>query len=307
MKDIVYSEDFTILESEWPELTDRLQQAWQGGDASRLKLALELAKQDYHHPACEIAGSKPERRSFCFTHQRVTKKSVLLIHGFTACPFEMRELGQYLYNRCYNVFGVRLAGHGTSIVDFTNSNGKDWENSTRKGLAIAALLGYETVVIGESMGGALAVLLAQTFPSLVHQLVLCAPCFQIRDFRSRFAGWKFVQRLMPYYNSTLQYGWQYDYWYTTVPLTAVAELVKIARKACLTGSGITVPTLLIQAENDQMVQPQGARRYFNSLSKVAPGQKELKTLPDGHHNLTVDLNPQKNEVFEWVSQFIATP
>ncbi|HYH01521.1 MAG TPA: alpha/beta fold hydrolase [Bacillota bacterium] len=306
MKDIVYSEDLAVLESEWPELTGRFQQAWQSGETTRLELALEMAKQDYHHPACEIAGSKPERRSFCFTHQQITQKSVLLIHGFTACPFEMRELGQYLYGLGYNVFGVRLAGHGTSIVDFANSKGNDWVNSTRKGLAVAALLGYETVVVGESMGGALAVLLAQTFPSLVHQLVLCAPCFQIKDFRSRFAGWKWVQRLMPYYNATIQYGWQYDYWYTTIPLAAVAELAKISGAACQTGPGIAVPTLVIQAENDQMVIPQGARRFFNSLTKVAPSQKELKTFPDGHHNLTVDLNPRKKDVFEWVGHFIET-
>ncbi|HEY8462881.1 MAG TPA: alpha/beta fold hydrolase [Bacillota bacterium] len=304
MNNQIGQEECSNLGSQWPEVTQRYQQAWRDGETVRLQLALELADKEYHYPTCELVGSKAERRSFCFTHQQLTKKAVLLIHGFTACPFEMRELGRSLFEQGYNVFGTRLAGHGTSVMDFANSNRNDWESSARKGLAIAALLGYEIVVVGESMGGALAVLLAQAFPTLIQQLILCAPCFQIKDFRTSFAGWQLLQRFMPYYSTKVQYGWQYDYWYTTIPLTTVAELVKLARVASRAGPGITMPTLVIQAENDQTVNPRGARCFFNSLSQLTPDQKELILFSNGHHNLTVDLNPRKAEVFQWISHFI---
>ena len=38
--------------------------------------------------------------------------AVLLIHGYTGTPAEMRPLGDYLQQLGYTVLGVRLAGHG---------------------------------------------------------------------------------------------------------------------------------------------------------------------------------------------------
>lgn len=149
-----------------------------GGDRDRLKFALLLAETEYNHPECEKAGTKPDQRSFCFHHQKITETSFLLIHGFTACPFEMREMGEVLYRQGYNVFGVRLAGHGTTVNDFARYGATDWKNSAKQGLAISSLPGRRVIVIGESMGGVLTVILGRDFPDLISKLILCAPAFR---------------------------------------------------------------------------------------------------------------------------------
>ena len=38
---------------------------------------------------------------------------VLLIHGFTGTPAELRELGEILHKRGHTVQGLLLSGHGT--------------------------------------------------------------------------------------------------------------------------------------------------------------------------------------------------
>jgi carboxylesterase len=296
--------DAPVSEADWPGVAERYRRAWREGDASRLALALALADEEYHHPAAEAAQSPNGRRSFCLHHKQITPQAVLLIHGWTASPYEMSQLGIALHRDGYNVYGARLAGHGTNVADFATTTAADWKRSARKGLAIAALLGRETVVVGESMGGALTAILARDYPALIGRIVLCAPCFRIKDFRAGFTRWNWIRRLIPVQNFEAQYPWQRDYWYTTFPTTAVAELVKIAREARKTASRITSPTLIIQADNDQMVKAAAAKAFYSRLSRLSSAQKELIRFGGGHHNLTVELNPRKDEVFAWIGNFI---
>jgi carboxylesterase len=304
MSNFIAPEAPPFLAGETQEMVDRYREAWSAGTAARLELAVELAAAEYRHPDCEAAESTEKQRSFCLSHQQLTTQSLLLIHGFTACPFEMRELGEYLYRQGSNVFGVRLAGHGTKVADFARTTWRDWFDSVRHGLAIAALLGRETVVIGESMGGALAILLAREFPSTVAKLILCAPCLRIKDFRAELTFLPLVQKLI----SRQDMGKVPDgldiYWYRFIPTTAVAQLATVARQARRAGPEISASTLLIQAENDQMVNPGGAWKFFSSLTKLTGEHKKLFRFGGGHHNLTLDFNPRKDLVFSWISRFI---
>jgi carboxylesterase len=296
--------ELPFLAGETPEIAGRYRKAWEAGEAARLQFARELADAEYRHPDCEATGSTEKQRSFCLIYSGVTAKSVLLIHGFTACPFEMRELGETLHRKGYNVFGVRLAGHGVRVADFAATTAADWRNSARHGLAIAALLGRETIVIGESMGGALAALLAQEYPAAVARLILCAPCFRIKDRRAEFITARWLQRLIPRQDMGVPPEALAQYWYRFIPTTVVAELVRLSREARRAGPEIMAPTLIIQADNDGMVQPRAAQAFYQSLVKVAADRKRLIRFDDGHHNLTVDFNPRKNEVFGWVAAFI---
>ncbi|MGE5606248.1 MAG: alpha/beta hydrolase [Bacteroidota bacterium] len=282
----------------------KYQAAFNAGDQARLELALSLADAEYHHPECERARTGSDQRSFCFHHQRITPQSFLLIHGFTACPYEMRELGEGLYRQGHNVFGVRLAGHGTTVDDFAKAGATDWKKSAEQGLEISSLLGNQVLVIGESMGGALAAILGRDFPERLAKLVLCAPAFRFVNRMAVLTRWSPIRKLIPQNDMGIKYDWQRPYWYGVIPTSAVAELVKVAREGRESGREITVPTLIIHAVNDRIIRHQGSKTFYRSLSGLAADQKRLILFPNGHHNLTVDLNPRKVDVFRWIDEFI---
>lgn len=286
------------------QYTERIHQAMTGGDQARLELALILAEAEYYHPECVRAGTKPEQRSFCFHHQKITTQSFLLLHGFTACPYEMRELGERLYQQGHNVFGVRLAGHGTAVTDFGKYGALDWKNSARQGLGISALLGERVIVIGESMGGALAVLLARDFPGLIDKLILCAPAFCFMNRMAVITRWGLVRKLIPQNDMGIRYEWQRPYWYGLIPTSGVAELVKVAGEGRKTGPKLKSPTLIIHAIDDTIIRYQGSKQFYRTLSGLGDRRKKLILFPNGHHNLTIDLNPRKNDVFKWIDDFI---
>ncbi|RYG65174.1 esterase, partial [bacterium] len=51
---------------------------------------------------------------------------VVLVHGFTGTPYEVRYLGDRLVEAGYTVRGLRLPGHGTSIADLDRTRWEDW-------------------------------------------------------------------------------------------------------------------------------------------------------------------------------------
>jgi len=102
-----------------------------------------------------------------------SSKAVLLLHGFTGYPGDMKYLGQRLNDAGYTVSIPRLPGHGTNSSDFLQTRWHDW---LRK--AIDAYLElknqYEHLyVAGLSMGGLLTLLLASQFK--IEKIALAAP------------------------------------------------------------------------------------------------------------------------------------
>jgi alpha-beta hydrolase superfamily lysophospholipase len=87
------------------------------------------------------------------------RATVLLLHGLTDAPYSLRSLGEHLAGRGYEVFGLRMPGHGTApsgLVDFRN---EDMRAAVR--LAVRDLHrsgpGRPLYIVGYSNGAALAV------------------------------------------------------------------------------------------------------------------------------------------------------
>ncbi len=84
------------------------------------------------------------------------RTGILLIHGLTGTPNEMRGIARVLHQAGYSVYGVQLAGHCGDVEDLVNSQWEDWFNSV---VAAAEKLKEHTdeiFVAGLSMGSLLA-------------------------------------------------------------------------------------------------------------------------------------------------------
>src|SRR5262245_17365486 len=80
----------------------------------------------------------------------------LLLHGFTATPYDMRFLGSALHGRDVTVSAVCLPGHATSPEDMERHTWSDWVEGARAGLLELKKSAGQVVVVGQSMGALLA-------------------------------------------------------------------------------------------------------------------------------------------------------
>ena len=66
--------------------------------------------------------------AFKFINEDNPKKAVLLFHGLTGSPFEMKKFGKFLSEHGYDVYGACLPGHGEFKSDIYTVCYDDWLN-----------------------------------------------------------------------------------------------------------------------------------------------------------------------------------
>ena len=118
---------------------------------------------------------------------------VLLIHGLGGTPVELRFIAQALARAGHTVYCCQLAGHCGTPEELRRSTWREWYASVE---AAHDKLSETCDVIlagGLSMGGILALHLAQNRPAGVHGLLLFAPTLKLD-------GWS-----MPWHSLFLRY------------------------------------------------------------------------------------------------------
>lgn len=118
---------------------------------------------------------------------------VLLIHGLGGTPVELRFIAQGLARAGYTVYCCQLAGHCGTPEELRRSTWHQWYASVEA--AHDKLKEHCDVILagGLSMGGILALHLAQNRPAGVQALLLYAPTLKLD-------GWS-----MPWHSVILQY------------------------------------------------------------------------------------------------------
>lgn len=105
---------------------------------------------------------------------------LLVLHGFTGSPWEVRPLCDAALGRGWSVAAPVLAGHATRVAALDHVRWQDWMADAQAALAWLAP-GCATVhVAGFSMGGLLAALLADSAPAVTGKIALLAPAFALR-------------------------------------------------------------------------------------------------------------------------------
>ena len=71
-----------------------------------------------------------ESIDFELLHENIKKtednNAVLLFHGLTGSPFEMKKYGTFLYKQGYDVFCYSFPGHGERISEIETVTWQDW-------------------------------------------------------------------------------------------------------------------------------------------------------------------------------------
>ncbi|MBO9341627.1 MAG: alpha/beta fold hydrolase, partial [Roseiflexus sp.] len=103
---------------------------------------------------------------------------VLLIHGFGGDPAEVLPLAAALIQDGYSVYAPLLPGHGTLPDAMAGVQWQQWAEAAAHGFAALRQRCDNVVIVGFSMGGLLALILAAHLP--VARLAVLAPALRLR-------------------------------------------------------------------------------------------------------------------------------
>jgi esterase/lipase len=124
----------------------------------------------------------PTCRTQLLTHGDRCQRAILLLHGFTASPYQFQQLGEAFYDRGYNVLIPRAPFHGLAdrhTTQFVHLKASQLLEYLNESLDITFGLGEEITVAGLSMGGVLAAWAAQ-FRSGIRLAAPISPAFGAR-------------------------------------------------------------------------------------------------------------------------------
>ena len=108
---------------------------------------------------------------------------VLLCHGFSGSPKSMIGWAGHLEAAGFQVSLPRLPGHGTNWQELNQTSWIDWYSTVDDAFASLRAQCDQVFLAGLSMGGALALRLAQQHGPLVSGLTLVNPVVNITDPR----------------------------------------------------------------------------------------------------------------------------
>src|ERR1039457_4097022 len=153
------------------------------------------------------------------------RTAVLLCHGFTGSPASLRPWAQYLAAAGLTVSLPRLPGHGTTWQEMARTRWEDWYAEVSRNLDELRARTDEIFVMGLSMGGCLALRLAELRDSAISGLVLVNP--SITAYTAMFAFLPVVKLLVPSIKgiaSDIKSENATELGYKRVPLKAAATL-----------------------------------------------------------------------------------
>jgi carboxylesterase len=230
---------------------------------------------------------------------------VLLLHGFGDTPQTLALLARGLHKSGYSVYAPLLPGHGRNMAMFEQSRARDWIAAAKEAFTQMRLRHDTVSVVGLSMGGALAVLIAAEFDR-IPALVLVAPYlgmpWTLRAAAAthwvwgRFAGE--VNAKSPHSihdpierEKNLAYG--------AITGRGLFELWRVVRLARQSLANVKAPTLIIQSREDPRVAPSVAQSAFNALGSP---EKKLVWTEGAGHIITVDFG--RELVFSGVERWL---
>ena len=228
-------------------------------------------------------------------------EGVLLLHGFTGSPSEMKLYGAYLQACGYTVLAIRLAGHGTSPQDLERVTAADWFDSAVDGYELLRGSCRSIFAAGQSMGALLALWLG-TVREVSRTVSLSAPIYvhEGRDLHKLPPRVEARGRFLPKLSKSLP-GIPADcrVAYRVMPLLAVHELLAVVQTVREALPKVRQPLLVVQSARDHTVEPESAPYIFHH---VRSADKRLVWLKRSGHRLTIDS--ERETVFAATAAFL---
>ncbi len=233
---------------------------------------------------------KPKEIGIPFSYESKNSNScVIVVHGFSSAPKEVKQLSKYLYKEGFNVYAPRLRGHGTSPKDLKNRKWEDWYLSLSRAITIATLKYKKIYIIGFSTGGLLALLSSKKCYPQIKGFICINAALHLNDIRI-----KTILPAISFWNDIVEavnakeYIKEYvdnssenpEVNYNKHYIKSIEQLNLLMNKTKKSLTKIVTPTFIIQAKNDPTVNPSSAYEIYE---KIKSKKKRILMLDLDNH------------------------
>lgn len=234
-------------------------------------------------------------------------QGVLLVHGLTGAPAEMKPLAKRLARRGFEVAAPLLPGHGADEATLLRTTWRDWLDGLCEAHDRFATQVDAVHVAGICVGGALGLMLAAERPT-IRAAAVYSMTFEYDGWNMpRFAVAAPVIQLVANLPGVRQLSWAETHPFglkderlrslaerapggliegaiDRLPLGALYQMYRMGRRLERMGKSIQTPTLILHARDDDMSHPRNAYR----LQRALGGPTRLLLLEDSFHMIHVD-------------------
>ena len=256
-------------------------------------------------------------------------RAVILIHGLTGTPTEMRFIAWFLNTQGFTVSCPRLANHGQTLEVLRMTKWQAFYGSVRQAYDELRKDHQEIFVAGLSMGALLGLLLAEELQEGIAGVSCLSPTLF-------YDGWNvpWYHFLLPlashtplkhfvYFKEEPPYGLKSErvrekvhefykganihemrdvdrFGYPFFPVQLLAELHRLVAHLKPRLSRVTCPCQIIQARQDDMSSVKNALHIHDAVGST---RKEIVYLEDSYHVITADQ--ERGKVAQSMLDFFA--
>jgi len=228
-----------------------------------------------------------------------TQSAVLLVHGFTASPWEMRSAASSLQQSGFACLAIRLPGHGINAEDLAKKTMEMWLEEVRTGTQLLKKDYPRVYGVGMSSGGLL--LLESAAQGDLQGIALLSPYLSLGHWLAPLTG---LLRFFIRYQHRELSAEAARHYYADRPVAGIYQLRRVISRAKQLLPNIRVPTLVISARGDRTIAHKSAWKLYRLLGCKA------KTFylygPNVPHVLTTADNPCLEDTLARISGFLTS-
>lgn len=251
-----------------------------------------------------------------------SKKAVLLFHGLTGSPFEMKKFGVFLFKNGYDVFCYSFPGHGERISEIESVTWLDWCRFAQGKYNNLRSNYNQFFVSGLCLGAAMAIYLAEHNDNITGIVALSTTLFLdgfcipwtisllpfalntiIRFYHTFPEDASFGIKNERTRRSLAKITAKVDIGMDNYPLNCVDGLLKLSENVRKNLKNVTCPVLCIHSKYDNLSSPKSAKVVLDGISSEI---KQYVELNDSYHMILYDNEKEfvMNTVEEFLSKFV---
>lgn len=241
-----------------------------------------------------------------FTLTANNRRAVLLLHGLTGSPFEMRYYGGKMHKMGYDVHCPCLPGHCTSIEDLKSKKWRDWDDFAKAEFERLSST-YEEVYLSGLCLGALICLSIAIENNTPRALALLSPTLSLDGWSLPWFRFLIVLAFTPVadildysFIEREPYGVKNEHVrkkvitllsssnssaYDRYPAVTFAELLRYSKHLKKNMNKVKTPTIIMHPEEDDICDIKNAQYIYENIGS---DNKQFVRLKNSYHIVTID-------------------